>query len=286
MTVDVQRVANGLGACVRGVDLSRDMDDATFASIHAAFLEHLVLVFPGQHATPERQIAFSRRFGELDQHESLPHYRHPQHPEILLITNQPVGGKPSETRNTGRQWHIDLSYTLQPSTGALLHCKEIPDVGGDTMFANMYLAHEALSDPLRRFLQSLDAIHDFNIIKANAKRDPEQLASLSKRNPAVVQPVVRVHEETGRRSLYVTEMVTSQFVGMTEEESRPLLEYLFRHSVQPEFTYRHRWQVGDLVMWDNRCTMHLALADFDQSKPRHMLRTTLKGRPSGRLYAH
>ena len=285
MTLEIRRVANGLGACVRGVDLSGEMDDDTIARIHDAFLEHLVLIFPGQEISPERQIAFSRHFGELDLHESLPHYRHPDHPEILLITNHAIGGKPSETRNTGRQWHIDLSYTVRPSTGALLHCMEIPDVGGDTMFANMYLAYEALSEPLQQFLSGLDAIHDFNTIKANAKRDPEQLASMRRLNPPVAHPAVRVHEKTGRKSLYVTEMVTSHFDGLTREESAPLLEYLFRHSVQPEFTYRHRWQVGDLVMWDNRCTMHLALADFDQSKPRHMFRTTLKGRPSGRLYA-
>jgi taurine dioxygenase len=283
--IQVRRLANGLGARVDGVDLARPVSDATFREINEAWLRHLVLVFPQQKITPEEHIAFSRRFGELDRHEALPHYRHPEHPEILMITNHTIAGKPSETRNTGREWHIDLSYTLRPSLGALLHCREIPEVGGDTMFANMYLAFESLSPPLRAFLEGLECVHDFTTIKINKKRDPEQLAHMTRLNPAVAQRVVRVHPETGRKSLYVTEMLTSHFVGMTVEESKPILDYLFKHSVQPEFTYRHRWQVGDIVMWDNRCTMHLALTDYDHSSPRHMFRTTIKGTPSGRLYA-
>ena len=282
--MQVQRVANGLGARIEGVDLARPVDGDTFDRIRHALLEHLVLIFPAQDITPEQHIAFSRRFGELDRHEALPHYRHPDHPEILMVTNHRINGRPSETRNTGRQWHIDLSYTLRPSLGALLHCKEIPEVGGDTLFTNMYLAYETLSAPLRAFLDGLDAVHDFTTIKANAHRDPAQLANLTKLNPPVAQRVVQVHPETGRRSLYVTEMLTSHFVGMSVDESRPILRFLFDHSVQPEFTYRHRWQVGDLVMWDNRCTMHLALSDFDASSPRHMFRTTLQGTPSGYLY--
>jgi taurine dioxygenase len=285
MKLQVRRLANGLGALVEGVDLRQAIDDQTLDHIRRAWLDHLVLVFPQQHVTPEQHVAFSRRFGELDLHESLPHYRHPEHPEILLVTNHRINGKPSETRNTGRQWHIDLSYTLRPSMGALLHCKEMPEVGGDTVFANMYMAYETLSSPLRKFLDGLDTVHDFNAIKANAQRDPEQLASLRKLNPPVAQSAVQVHPETGRRSLYVTEMLTTHFVGMTVEESRPILRYLFEHSVQPEFTYRHRWTVGDIVMWDNRCTMHLALADFDPSMPRHMFRTTLQGAPLGCSYA-
>jgi len=284
MGIEIRRVANGLGARIEGVDLSQAMSEADFARVRQALLDHLVIVFPEQDITPEQHIAFSRRFGELDRHEALPHYRHPDHPEILMITNRKVGGRPSETRNTGRQWHIDLSYTLRPSLGSLLHCREIPSVGGDTMFANMYLAYETLSAPLRRFLDGLDCVHDFTTIKLNSRRDPEQLANMTRLNPPVEQPAVQVHPETGRRSLYVTEMLTSHFAGMTVEESRPLLEYLFAHSVQPEFTFRHRWQVGDIVMWDNRCTMHLALSDFDPSCPRHMLRTTIRGAPSGRLH--
>jgi taurine dioxygenase len=284
MAMHVRRLANGLGARIEGVDLARPVDDATLALIRRAWLDHLVLVFPQQHITPAQHIAFSRHFGELDLHESLPHYRHPEHPEILLVTNRQVNGKPSETRNTGKQWHIDLSYTLRPSKGALLHCQEIPEVGGDTVFGNMYMAYETLSPPLRAFLDGLEAVHDFTTIRANARRDPEQLANMTRLNPPVAQRAVQVHPETGRRSLYVTEMLTSHFVGMSREESEPILRYLFEHSVQHEFTYRHRWQQGDILMWDNRCTMHLALSDFDPAAPRHMFRTTLQGTPSGRLY--
>ena len=284
MKLQVKRLSNALGAEISGLDLRKDIDEGEFSLVHDALLRYQVLVFPTQDITPEQHIAFSRRFGELDLHEAIPDFRHPEHPEILLVTNRILNGKPSETRNTGRQWHIDLSYTRKPSVGALLHCKQLPEVGGDTVFANMYLAYESLSKTMREILDQLTAVHDFKVIKANKKRDPQQLAKLSDINPAVVHPAVQVHPETGRKSLYVTEMVTSHFVGMTEEESSPMLAFLYGHSVQPEFTYRHRWRLGDIVMWDNRCTMHLALSDFDPSSLRHMFRTTLKGEERGELY--
>src|SRR5688500_17089794 len=149
------RLSNALGAEVMGVDLAKPLSDADFEAIRSAWHEHLVLLFRGQQLSPQEHIVFSRRFGDLDRHEALPRYRHPDHAEIFMVTNHEIDGKPSATRNTGRQWHNDMSYTTRPALGSLLYCRESPPVGGDTMFANMYRAYEALSAPMRHFLDPL-----------------------------------------------------------------------------------------------------------------------------------
>lgn len=152
------------------------------------------------------------------------------------------------------------------------------------MFTNMNLAYETLSPALRALLDPLEAVHSFAHYSARAlrHRDPRQIAHMTEINPPVAQPVVRVHPETGRKALYLSEMMTSHFVGMTPQESEGLLQYLFTHSVRPEFTYRHAWSVNDLLMWDNRCTQHLALGDYTHDQPRHMHRITVLGTPCGR----
>lgn len=284
--IDVKPLGYALGAEVSGIDLRQPLSAADRKAINEAWLRHLVLVFPGQQdLTPEEHIAFSRNFGDLDQHESQPPtYLHPDHREILVITNRRVGGKPSGTRNTGRNWHTDLTYTLAPAKGALLLCRERPTVGGDTLFANMYLAYETLSPLVREFVEKLEAVHDASLIKGIEQRDPEQVAELKRRNPPIAHRVVRTHEETQRKSLLLGQRVRG-FVGLSDEESKALLDFLNAHAMSPEFVYRHRWTVGDVVMWDNRCTQHLALPDFDQTKPRHMLRCSLRGEPVGRVVA-
>lgn len=284
MALQVRRLSHALGAEITGVDLRKPLDKAAEAELRRAWLDNLVIVFPGQELAPAQQIAFGRMFGELDDHKSVPFYRHPEHPEIYLITNKQIGGKPSETRDTGRAWHSDHSFTTRPTMATMLYCREIPPVGGTTMFANMTMAFETLSEGLRAVLEKLEAVHSFAYYSARGLkgRNPEQIAHMNRINPPVAQPVVRVHAETGRKALYVSEMMTSHFAGMTQEESAGLLEYLFRHSVKPEFTYRHNWKVNDLLMWDNRCTMHLAPADYTHDEPRHMHRITVLGSPSGR----
>lgn len=284
MALQVRRLAHALGAEITGVDLRKPLEPAAESEVRRAWLDHLVIVFPGQELTPAQQIAFGRMFGELDDHKSVPFYRHPEHPEIYLITNRQIGGKPSETRDTGRAWHSDHSFTTRPTMATMLYCREIPPVGGTTMFTNMTMAFETLSEGLRAVLERLEAVHSFAYYSARGLkgRNPEQIAHMNRINPPVAQPVVRVHSETGRKALYVSEMMTSHFAGMTPEESAGLLEYLFRHSVKPEFTYRHNWKVNDLLMWDNRCTMHLAPADYTHDEPRHMHRITVLGSPSGR----
>ena len=286
MPITVRPLSHALGAAITGVDLSRPIDGPTRAEIQKAWLDHLVVVFPGQELPPDRQIAFGRLFGELDDHKAVPFYRHPEHDEIYLITNKRIGGKESQTKDTGRMWHSDHSFTTHPTMATMLYCREIPPVGGTTMFANMYLAYDTLSPALRAVLDGLEAVHSLEHYTSHNPyfnaRDPQQIAKMHELSPPVAQPVVRTHPETGRKALYVSEGQTSHFVGMSEEESRGLLKFLFEHSVKPEFTYRHSWSVNDLLMWDNRCTMHLAVADYSHDQTRHMHRLTVLGTPCGR----
>ncbi|ALM84589.1 TauD/TfdA family dioxygenase [Bordetella sp. N] len=278
--IKVRPLGYAAGAAVSGLDLRDGLQPGQLEALRAAWREHLVLVLPGQELNAQQLIAFTRNFGEVERNDSVPYYRDPDYPEVLLVTNKPRDGKPSQTRNTGRNWHSDLSYTSRPAMGSVLMCKEKPPVGGDTMFANMYMAYDSLSATFKRFLDDLHAVHDITLIKGFERRDPAQIAELKKRNPPIAHPVVRTHPETGRKLLFISDRVRS-FVGMTEDESRPILDFLNRHATSPEFVYRHRWDVNDIVMWDNRCTLHIALPDFDQSKPRHMMRCSLLGEPSG-----
>ncbi|MBI5720828.1 MAG: TauD/TfdA family dioxygenase [Rubrivivax sp.] len=287
MPIQVRPLSYGIGAEISGVDLGRPVDDATRAAIRQAWLDHLVIVFRGQDLPPPRQIAFGRMFGELDDHKSVPFYRHPEHPEIYLITNKKIGGKESQTKDTGRLWHSDHSFTTHPTMATMLYCLEIPPVGGTTMVCNMYRAYETLSPALRAVLDKLDAVHSLEHYSAHnpyfTSRDPEQIRKMNELSPPVAQPVVRVHPETGRKALYISEGQTQRFVGMSQAESAGLLQYLFEHSVKPEFTYRHAWKVNDMLMWDNRCTNHLAVPDYSHQTTRHMHRLTVLGTPSGRL---
>jgi taurine dioxygenase len=261
------------------IGLRLPVDDATFAAVEAAWTRHPLLVFRDLEMTPEQHIAFSRRFGELDRHESLPSDRHPDYPELLLVTNIPEeDGKPSASKYTGHLWHSDMSFTPVPSLGSLLRGITIPPVGGDTMFTNMVKAYDTLSDGMKKMIEGLHGIHTGTrkVDDPNSTREQEQ----RKINPPIAQPVVRVHPETGRKALYIGEKV-SCFVGMTPEESRPLIDYLIKHATRPQFVYRHQWRQDDIVLWDNRCTMHVALGDYEEGEIRHLERTTVKGTPSG-----
>lgn len=277
-------LGHAMGAEVTGLDLTRPLDDLTRRRVYDAWLRHVVLVFPGNEAlTPEQHIAFSRNFGELDDHESqAPETLLEGHREILVVTNKQRMGRPSGTRNTGRNWHTDLSYTVRPAKGAALLCVEKPPVGGDTMWANLTMAYETLSPRMQSIIAEMEAVHDVTLVRGLFQRDPAMVADMRRRNPPVVHPMVRVHPDTGRKSLLAGERV-SHILGLTEDESQALLGFLNAHATSPEFVYRHRWRVGDIVLWDNRCTCHVALPDFDQTKPRLMLRTSLKGEAVGRL---
>jgi taurine dioxygenase len=282
MALKLRKLSYALGAEVCDVDISKPMSEGFFGEIYQAFLAHGILLFRNQEITREQHIDFSRRFGELDRHDALPRDRHPDHPEILLVTNEPKpDGSPSDSRYTGRQWHSDMSFTPVPSLGSLLRGITIPEVGGDTVFANMYLAYEALSDGMKKMIADLHGIHLSGTRKINDPTSGMPRAEEQRRlNPPIAQPVVRVHPETGRKALYLGDKV-KRFDGFTEEESRPLIEYLNKHATRFELIYRHQWRTNDVVAWDNRCTMHLALGDFDETQRRHMERTTVLGTASG-----
>ena len=276
-----QRLSNVFGVEIPGLDLRESLSDAVIGEIRALWNDNGIVLLRGQDITPQQLIAYSRRFGELDLHETLKPFRHPDHPELFVVSTIPVDGKPSVSENVGRHWHSDLSYTTRPPLGSIFHALVLPDVGGDTMFASMHAAYDALSDKMKALLEGLEAVHDYMGVENMKKRDPKLVAQLREANPPIAQPLVRVHAETGRKSLYLSEQMTKRIIGMTERESMPLLRFLFEHSVDPLFTYRHKWRPHDIIMWDNRSTMHLALADFAPGAHRYCMRTTILGRPSG-----
>jgi taurine dioxygenase len=295
--IRVRRLGYALGAEVTGVDLNRRLDDATIAEIRRAWLDHLVLCLPGQDVTRKESFAeFTSQFGEIDRTGARKH-RDPDNADLVLISNKPVGGKPWDGHKQGQTWHSDQSYTVRPNMGTLALAKEIPSVGGDTMFANQYMAYETLSPAMQRILEGLSAVHDASKTddleemrdQARMKNAPKKVGEAPPRerekDPPVVHPVVVTHPETGRKALFLGDRVR-QFVGMTEEESRPLLDFLLAHATGYELTYRHVWRTNDLIMWDNRCLMHLALSDYDLfGEPRHLWRCSLLGPFSGKIYA-
>lgn len=287
MTLQTRRLSFALGAEVRGIDLSRPLDGPALEAVRRAWAEHLVLVFPEQELTGAQFACFSEHFGELEvlgSYQGLDEYQHPDSPGVLIVTNRAIRGEPSRTRAIGRKWHADRSFAARAPVATLLYCREIPEVGGNTMFANQHMAYETLSAGLRKALDGLWAVHDVMGRQDSVAKSlsPEQLKLKRAMDPPTEQPVVRAHETTGRKALYVSEAVTTRLVGMTREESAPLLEYLFTHCVRPEFTHRHSWRPGDVVVWDNRCAMHLALADFDPKEPRTMWRASTLADVTGR----
>ena len=196
MTLQIRKLSHALGAEVSGVDLRRPWTSASSSRYAKAWHEHLLLVFSNQQLDYTDYIRFGERFGELERYlHSNKDYTHPDHPEIYFITNHEVNGKPSETRDIGREWHTDQSYTARPLKATMLYCKEIPETGGDTMFANMYLAYERLSPRLQSVLDGLEAVHDFSLRLGNLATylDPEKIAARRKKSPPVAHPVVRVH---------------------------------------------------------------------------------------------
>jgi len=287
MTLDIKPLAVRIGALATGIDLREEQDDATIARIREAVTTRGIVLFRNQDITPEQHIAFSKRFGPLDDFPLLERGLHPEYRDIWVVTNVPRGdGSASPTKNTGRIWHTDQSYMKAPAFGSLLHCKEIPPVGGDTMFANAQAAYDDLSDGMKAMIDGLRAVHDVNSAKIyTAAANPDvavkpRTDEEKAKTPPVVQPVALRHPETGRRAIYLVEDITSHIEGMTAEESRDLLTYLARRIQRPEYTYRHKWEVGDLIFWDNRVVQHLAMPDYDSSDPgnrRVMWRTTVAG---------
>ncbi|MEP2827918.1 TauD/TfdA family dioxygenase [Parvibaculum sp.] len=273
-TIDVKPISGALGAEIEGVDLSKELSNEIFDDIHQAFLDHVVIFFRDQHITHEQHKAFGRRFGTLNIH---PYVKGMEgHPEIMQIVKEP-----EDRINFGGGWHSDMSFLEEPALGSILYAKEVPPYGGDTLWANQYLAYETLSDGMKKMLEGLKALHtakgEYSERGASAqKRSSMQVATANDDTPVFEHPVVRTHPETGRKALYVNPAFTEKFVGMTRRESRPLLNFLFEHCTQEPFTCRFRWSKNAIAFWDNRAAQHFALNDYHGHR-RHMERVTVDG---------
>jgi len=269
--IEVAPVAGALGAVITGVDLATDLTDDAVAEIRRAWLAHGVVFFRDQRLDSDRFMAFAKTVGEPVEYPFVKGME--DHPEIIAVTKLP-----HETVNFGGVWHSDTAYLDRPPMGTLLIAREVPPTGGDTLWASMYAAYEALSPGLQRLLDPLRAVNSSAMADVSKTREDRIKDSGYEDDRVYVaeHPVVRTHPETGRKALYVNPAHTERFVGMTVEESRPLLAYLFSVATRPEHTVRFRWEVGSLAMWDNRCTWHNPINDY-HGYTRIMHRITLAG---------
>lgn len=266
-TIGVDRLTPIIGAEIAGIDLSRPLPDAQFEELRRALAENLVIFLRDQSITPAQQLEFGRRFGALHLHPAAPH--EPGHPELMIIRTDA-----DATRANGEGWHSDVSCDAEPPMGSILYIKECPPHGGDTLFASMYAAYEALSDRMKAYLDGMAAVHDgepaYRGLYAN-------LGVADKASyPRAEHPVVRTHPDTGRKALYVNAGFTTRLLGVPSDESAGVLRYLFQHMENPLFQCRFRWRPGSLAFWDNRCTQHRAMWDYWPHR-RYGNRVTIKG---------
>ena len=270
--IRVHPVAGALGAEIDGVDLSRPLGEETVLEIRGALLEHLVVFFREQSIAPSAFSALGRQFGTLTQYPFVQGMV--GHPEIIEVVK-----RENEVLNFGGIWHSDTTYLPKPPMGSLLYAKEIPPTGGDTLFANMYLAFETLSDGMKSMLSGLSGVNsadkpDAALTRAERKKErPKDAGNLV---TEAIHPIIRTHPETGRKALYVNPGHTVRIEGFTVEESTPILEHLYHHQTRPEFTCRFQWTVGAVAFWDNRAAQHYAINDYHGHR-RVMQRITLAG---------
>lgn len=270
--IKVRQIAGALGAEIEGVDIGRGLGEETVAAVRRALLDHLVIFFHDQDISSDSFMAFARAFGEPGQYPLLPGID--GYPMINEITKYE-----HEANNFGGIWHADTTYLERPPMGSMLYALEVPPFGGDTMWANQYLAYETLSATMRGILDGLVAVS--TSAKADVSKTREDMIrnagdKAPARQHVAEHPAVRTHPETGRKSLFVNVAHTSHFKGMTEAESAPILQYLFEHQVRPEFTCRLRWRKGTLAFWDNRASQHNPINDYHGYR-RIMRRITLAG---------
>jgi taurine dioxygenase len=263
----VRPLAPTLGAEIDGVDLTGALDDETFAELERAFVEYKVVFFRNQPITIEQQLAFARRFGELEEHPFLP--AKDGYGEVIRFA------KDADTPGLENNWHSDVTWRERPPLGTVLHAIEVPAVGGDTLFADMEAAYEALPEDVKERLEGVRAVHDFSQ-SFGAAMPPEKLAEQQRRFPAVSHPVIRTHPVSGRRSLFVNSIFTSHLEGMSRAESDGLLENLFRQAAVPEYQCRFQWQPDSVAFWDNRSVQHYASNDYWPAR-RVMERATIAG---------
>jgi taurine dioxygenase len=281
--MQVRKLGLSFGAEISGVDLRR-LDAGTFAQIQDAFLAHQVLAIRDQRLTPADQIAFSGRFGPLEDQLNA-HYTVDGYPDVLVLSNDIKDGKPVGLIDGGDFWHSDSSHRERPSMATLLYAVTNPRQGGDTEFANMYAAYETLPEPMKRRIAGLKGVHAVSKLKnkrvtvSSRRPDGKDFYERQKAIPDQIWPLVRTHPATGRKALYASPRFTIGIEGLSEKEADEILDYLFAHQVRDEFVYRHKWQDGDLVIWDNRCVIHHATGGFSYPDIRTMHRTVIAGDP-------
>jgi len=270
--MEIRKLTGTIGAEIFGVDVSKPLSAAVLGDVRQCLLDNCVIFFRDQELTKEEHIAFVQQFGEISK---SPVYKTlDSHPQIM-----PVIKEPTDADIIGDTWHTDETYQDTPPMGSILYARQVPSFGGDTLWCNLYRAYDTLSDSMKRTLEGLRAVHtnEFltgNTAARNATRSTKLLDTVGVNY--VTHPVVRTHEETGRKCLFVNRPFTYSFEGMSREESLPLLEYLYAHSAKPENTCRFRWQKGSMAFWDNRCTMHYAINDYPGQR-REMHRITVQG---------
>ncbi len=273
-TIEVQPLSGAVGAEIHGVDLAQPLDQGRFAEIRQAFHDHGVIFFRDQKLTPEQHLAFAKRFGPINVNRFFATV--PGYPMIAEVRKEP-----EQKSNIGSAWHTDHSYDEAPALGSMLLAREVPETGGDTLFANMYLAFETLSDGLKRTLESLRAVHSSrHVFGPNARyhgTDLEgRLGNTELATQDAIHPVVIRHPDTGRKVLYVNPNFTVGIEGWRPEESKPLLDFLYQHAQRPDFLCRFRWRENSIALWDNRCTWHYAVNDYHGHR-RLMHRITIDG---------
>jgi taurine dioxygenase len=273
-TLTTRPLSAYLGVEIRGVDLADALPEPIVDDVRRALFQHGVVFFRDQRLTPEQHVAFARRFGEININRFFKTVD--GYPMIAEVRKEP-----EQTGNIGSGWHTDHSYDQTPAMGSILYALEVPETGGDTLFASMYAAYDALSDGLKRTLEGLQALHSSRHVfgvEAYARRGDLRGRYL---NPEAatqdaIHPIVVRHPGSGRKALYVNPAFTVRIEGWTDEESRPLLQYLYQHAARPEFAYRFQWRAGSVAFWDNRCTWHYALNDYHGQR-RLLHRITVEG---------
>ncbi|MDB5795516.1 MAG: tauD [Noviherbaspirillum sp.] len=275
-TLRTRPLSPALGAEILGIDLSQPMDDATFEAICAVWYDNCVICLPGQNLGEMDQVRFGQRFGELA--ETLHEYESGKgHPALMYVTNERKDGKYVGALPDGEMYfHSDFCYLERPSMATMLYAMVIPSTGGNTLFANMYKAYETLPAATKERIDGLKAVNTYDPGRANYATMRTRIEQASPTARSYAQPMVYTHPVTGRKALYLNRLMTESVVGMPRAESNALLESLFDHQEQPQFIYEHRWTPGDVVIWDNRCTLH-ARTDFSPDELRKLRRVTVKG---------
>jgi taurine dioxygenase len=275
MPIEVIPTKAALGAEIRGVDLAYPVDDTTFALIEEAYNSYGVIFFRGQSLAPPQQVAFTRRFGEIDFNIFGERWSVPGSPEIVVVSNITENNRPVGVRCAGENWHSDMCYTARPPRGTMLYAIEVPILHGltlgDTEFASARAAWEALPDPMRHRIDGRRAVFDFTGRKRAFPPTQEEID----RNPPAMHPIVRTHPYTGLKCLYVMRDDCTGIEGLEQDEADTLIAALADHIVKPDFIYRHQWRPGDLLMWDNCTVQHRAIQDYDLPQRRLMHRTTM-----------